>query len=229
MVTRGIKHWGLGGYANILPRIKFGITGQVSSPQFPTISYRRTLVFIKLLNSNFMDKTKFTELILRLIIGLTLLILLTVAIIEIVCLKNDLFNRFNIDFNIIKVFIGYVQLTYYTSSVLLLLAVIGFYIKNRVGWILLNALFLYKTLDILFIRIPYYSGNLIDYLAILIPICLVLIINLKAFRIKYLIQTDKLISANLVALFIGTIFTLIKGYLFLNHSLSITDLFEKLK
>lgn len=25
-VTRGIKHWGLGGYSNILPRIKFGVT-----------------------------------------------------------------------------------------------------------------------------------------------------------------------------------------------------------
>ena len=25
LVTRGIKHWGLSGYANILPRIKFGV------------------------------------------------------------------------------------------------------------------------------------------------------------------------------------------------------------
>jgi len=41
--TRGIKHWGLGGYANILPRIKFGVTGQESNPQSPTISYRHTL------------------------------------------------------------------------------------------------------------------------------------------------------------------------------------------
>ena len=42
-VTRGIKHWGLSGYSNILPRIKFGVTGQESSPQSPTISYRQTL------------------------------------------------------------------------------------------------------------------------------------------------------------------------------------------
>jgi hypothetical protein len=42
-ITSGIKHWGLGGYARILPRIKFGVTGQDSSPQSPTISYRRTL------------------------------------------------------------------------------------------------------------------------------------------------------------------------------------------
>jgi len=41
--TRGIKHWGLSGYASILPRIKFGVTGQYSSPQSPTISYRQTL------------------------------------------------------------------------------------------------------------------------------------------------------------------------------------------
>ena len=41
--TRGIKHWGLGGYANILPRIKFGVSGQESSPQSPTISYRQML------------------------------------------------------------------------------------------------------------------------------------------------------------------------------------------
>jgi hypothetical protein len=41
--TRGIKHWGLSGYSNILPRIKFGVTGQESSPQSPTISYRHPL------------------------------------------------------------------------------------------------------------------------------------------------------------------------------------------
>ena len=38
--TRGIKHWGLSGYASILPRIKFGVTGQEGSTQSPTISYR---------------------------------------------------------------------------------------------------------------------------------------------------------------------------------------------
>ena len=43
-LTSGIKHWGLSGYASVLPRIKFGVTGQVSSPQSPTISYRRPLV-----------------------------------------------------------------------------------------------------------------------------------------------------------------------------------------
>jgi len=42
-VTRGIKHWGLSGYSSVLPRIKFGVTGQVSSPQSPTISYRHPL------------------------------------------------------------------------------------------------------------------------------------------------------------------------------------------
>jgi len=35
-ITRGIKHWGLGGYASILPRIKFGVSGLGSSPQSPT-------------------------------------------------------------------------------------------------------------------------------------------------------------------------------------------------
>ena len=39
--TRGIKHWGLGIYSSILPRIKFGVSGQASSPQTPTISYRQ--------------------------------------------------------------------------------------------------------------------------------------------------------------------------------------------
>ena len=38
--TRGIKHWGLSGYLSIVPRIKFGVIGQESSPQSPTISYR---------------------------------------------------------------------------------------------------------------------------------------------------------------------------------------------
>ena len=42
-VTYGIKHWGLSGYVSILPRIKFGVTGQESSPQSPTISYRQPL------------------------------------------------------------------------------------------------------------------------------------------------------------------------------------------
>jgi len=42
-ITRGIKHWGLSGYLNILPRREFGVTGQESSPQSPTISYRHPL------------------------------------------------------------------------------------------------------------------------------------------------------------------------------------------
>jgi|GEM_PF-1732595 len=41
--TCGINHWGLSGYSSILPRIKFGIFGQESSPQSPTISYRHPL------------------------------------------------------------------------------------------------------------------------------------------------------------------------------------------
>ncbi len=41
--TCSIKHCGLGGYSNILPRIKFGVTGQESSPQSPTISYCQPL------------------------------------------------------------------------------------------------------------------------------------------------------------------------------------------
>ena len=45
-LTSGIKHWGLSGYASILTRIKFGVTGQESSPQSPTISYRQPLAFI---------------------------------------------------------------------------------------------------------------------------------------------------------------------------------------
>ena len=35
-VTRGIKHWFLSGYSSDLPRIKFGVAGQESSPQSPT-------------------------------------------------------------------------------------------------------------------------------------------------------------------------------------------------
>jgi hypothetical protein len=42
-ITSGIKHWGLSGYSSVLPRIKFGVTGQESSPQSPTISYRQTV------------------------------------------------------------------------------------------------------------------------------------------------------------------------------------------
>ena len=34
--TRGIKHWGLSGYLSVLPRIKFCVTGQESSPKSPT-------------------------------------------------------------------------------------------------------------------------------------------------------------------------------------------------
>jgi len=47
VLTRGIKHWGLGGYVSTLPRFKFGVTGQESSPQSPTISYRQPLDVIK--------------------------------------------------------------------------------------------------------------------------------------------------------------------------------------
>lgn len=50
-LTSGIKHWGLSGYSSVLPRIKFGVTGQDSSPQSPTISYRRPLPLMPEKNS----------------------------------------------------------------------------------------------------------------------------------------------------------------------------------
>jgi hypothetical protein len=31
--TRAVKPWGLSGYSNILPRIKYGVIGQEGSPQ----------------------------------------------------------------------------------------------------------------------------------------------------------------------------------------------------
>ena len=54
-ITRGIKHWGLGGYLNFLPRIKFGVTGQESSSQSATFhsvprSNERQLIFIACCN-----------------------------------------------------------------------------------------------------------------------------------------------------------------------------------
>lgn len=45
--ARGIKHWGLSVYQNFLPRISFGVTGWVSSPQSPTISYRQSSAVIQ--------------------------------------------------------------------------------------------------------------------------------------------------------------------------------------
>lgn len=39
-ITRGIKHWDLSGYSSVMPHTKFGLSGQESSPQSPTISYR---------------------------------------------------------------------------------------------------------------------------------------------------------------------------------------------
>jgi hypothetical protein len=58
LTTRGIKHWGLGGYSSILPRIKFGVTGQEGSPQSPTISYRQPLPAILKHDDNDRHKKK---------------------------------------------------------------------------------------------------------------------------------------------------------------------------
>ncbi len=53
LVTMCINHWDLSGYSNILPRIKFGVTRQESSSQFPTISYRQALTTIIQLTSHY--------------------------------------------------------------------------------------------------------------------------------------------------------------------------------
>lgn len=44
--TLDIKHWHLSDYSNSPPHIKFDVTGQESSPQCPTISYRQPLGII---------------------------------------------------------------------------------------------------------------------------------------------------------------------------------------
>lgn len=43
LVTCDIKYWGLSCYSRKLPRNKFGVTGQTSSLESPTISYRHPL------------------------------------------------------------------------------------------------------------------------------------------------------------------------------------------
>ena len=84
LATRGIKHWGIGVYSNNLPRIKFGVTGQFSSPQSPTfhtanvsthtktndnsrqeltnnnliIDEKFDFIYLPLSNSNFIKRTK---------------------------------------------------------------------------------------------------------------------------------------------------------------------------
>jgi len=55
--TRAIKHWGLDGYSNILPRIKFSVTGQESSPLSQTFHTTNVLcnadaTIINVLSSN---------------------------------------------------------------------------------------------------------------------------------------------------------------------------------
>jgi hypothetical protein len=61
LVTRGIKHWGLSGYLKVMPRIKFVATGQESSPQSPSISYRHLyhqLHQLKMTELEFKDELK---------------------------------------------------------------------------------------------------------------------------------------------------------------------------
>ena len=46
-LTSGIKHWGLSGYSSVLPRIKFSVTRQESSPQSLTAYSRKVLYAIQ--------------------------------------------------------------------------------------------------------------------------------------------------------------------------------------
>jgi len=175
-----------------------------------------------------MRKTKLFGQILRIVIGLVILVLIVGHINLLFNAIRDLKYHQGVELNFTKIVKAVFYLTYLISPIIFLVAAVGYFWKSMTGWIMLTILFYYTLFDNFFINIPSYSNSLLDYLFLLIPLCFLFIVNLKAIRSIYNTKSNMIVS-NLIAILSSLIIVFISGYVKLHYDMHIFEIIEKIK
>lgn len=172
---------------------------------------------------------KYQNYISRVIIGLILLSLLIINMVGII--RGVINYRDNYDFELS--FMQTLKTLYYAQSfigvLLLVTAIIGYFIPRSVGWILVIVLFYYYTFSVLYIHLPRYDNRIIDYMMAIIPIIPIVILNLKTLRNNYKLKGKLTLFYNLISIVLALSIVFIRGYLFINYDYSTYEIIELIK
>jgi hypothetical protein len=128
-------------------------------------------------------------------------------------------------------FLGGLKLLYYSNNLisisLIFLAVGGFFLKNTFGRILLLSFFYFTIFDWTFAAMSDYF--FLHYLALLIPLISICIVNLKSVRLSYSSVKISSLTMNLICIVISLLFTYIKGYFQLHYGKGIFEIIHLIK
>lgn len=163
----------------------------------------------------------------RIFIGILLLIFLVGWVVTIDNRIWDLRMQ-GIEMNFVRttklIFYGFL----FIRPVMAILALTGLFIKNVVGWILMNGLFYFLIFDLIFVGIPKMNNGLVDYLGILFLLVPIVIANTPLVRRQFNVCRNWIVNANLASICLGIVTAFIQGYYVVNSEMGIWEIIEKI-
>jgi hypothetical protein len=113
--------------------------------------------------------------------------------------------------------------------ILIICALVGYFIRKIFGWILISLLFYYTFFEISLVLIPAYSSDTLGLVFAIIPLLPLVIMNLNNIRIHYkIVDKDKLLFYNSLTIIIAIILAYIKGFVLMYNNISVFEILEKI-
>ncbi len=175
-----------------------------------------------------MQRDKIVEIIIRLTLGITLLLFL---VSHLMWISNNVqyLSRFHgIDMSFIKIIKLVYYLTYLIIPTIIIIAFIGFFLKNYIGWIFLSNIFYFKLFSLFFIQVPGSNKETIYYLILFIPMLFILLMNTRNIRNYYKMMTKVPMTQNLIVILISLLFVYIDGYIKIHHSTNMLEIIDNI-
>jgi hypothetical protein len=106
---------------------------------------------------------------------------------------------------------------YFILPIPITFALIGYYIRNPFGWILIAELFYFIVLSFLLIFSTDGFELGFGFLLMVLSLSIIILINSKSIRNQYKIKFKSIIILNMISAILSLIFILIRGNLFVNN------------
>jgi hypothetical protein len=160
-------------------------------------------------------------------LALILVSLLTIWIFQLIWTYDDFYLASGIELNIWQLLLTIFYSNSFIRPTLLILAIIGFFINNKIGWGFILIFFYFLFFEISFLIYPLIIHSWDLYLFMMIVALILGFLNVKPTRKVFKTKPDSL-TINLIAANVALILTYIKGYIYLNHRLIIWDIIDKI-
>lgn len=162
----------------------------------------------------------------ELIIGSCLLVIFVSFIIGLVRNIDFFQNNHGIKLN----FINGIQWLFYSNGfirpILLIIAITGYFMHNKLGWILINNLFYFLIFSWFYPNVTYAGYIPVHYLIFALPLFLIILNNTSKIRSNYKIDKKQLVLTNLISIGIGIVLVLFKGFFHSNFQKEMWEIVE---